>query len=343
MRKTLMACRAALILSGGNAKRFQAADQPWMDKALAEIDGKPLILHVIESLKGTVDKVVVCVNDQQRAAAYTQLLEKHAIGDVEFVVDQKDSQIKGPLLAIASGLAAADADYCLVVPTDMPFLKPEVADYLFKACVGYEAAAPIWPDGTVETLLMALERSSCLEIAQTLLALNRANADAIIRAAGRVHLVSPLKEICNLDPQLRSFININSQEDLTSLRTRSTMGPTRDDVCFDREKPQSLQLQQLREAQKLLGEGRCFEVQNLLATLGSCFEANRHYFWAAVSEEKLAEAQLGRGKTAIAKQTYARAAGNYAKEATLFEVKGCRALAERAQSDRAFCLEKVGV
>jgi hypothetical protein len=201
----------------------------------------------------------------------------------------------------------------------------------------------MWPDGTVETLLMTLERNSCLEIAQTLLALNRANADAIIRAAGTVHLVSPLKEICSLDPTLRSFVNINSQEDLANPKTRSTEGPVRDDVCFDRGKLQVAQLRQLREAQKLLAEGRCFEVQNLLATLGSCFEANRHFFWAAVCEEKLAEAQLGRTKTAIAKQTYTRAAENYAKEATLFEVKGCTALAERAQSDRAFCLEKVGV
>jgi molybdenum cofactor guanylyltransferase len=337
-----MASRAALILAGGNATRFQAVDQPWMDKALAQVDAKPLLLHVIKNLKGTVDKIVVCVNDQQRAATYKHLLEKHGVGDVEFVVDQNDSQVKGPLLAITSGLASVDTDYCLVVPTDMPFLNPKVTDYLFKACAGYDTAVPMWPDGTVETLLMALERKSCLEIAQTLLSLNRANADAILRAAGTVHFVSPLKEICSLDPKLRSFVNINSQEDLANPKTRSTEGPVRDDVCFDRGKLQVAQLRQLREAQKLLAEGRCFEVQNLLATLASCFEANRHYFWAAVSEEKLAEAQLGRAKTAIAKQTYTRAAENYAKEATVYEVNGCRALAERAQSDRAFCLEKVG-
>lgn len=336
-----MASRAALILAGGNATRFQAADQSWMDKALAPIDGKPLLLHVIENLKGTVDKIVVCVNDQQRVETYRQLLEKYGVGDVEFVVDQKDNKVKGPLLAIASGLASVDVDYCLVVPTDMPFLNPKVIDYLFKACVGYEAAVPMWPDGTVETLLMMLERSSCLEIAQTLLALNRANADAIIRAAGAVHLVTPLKEIRKLDSELRSFININSQEDLFNLKTRPIEGVVKDDVWFERGKVQVAQLRQLREAQKLLAEGRCFEVQNLLATLASCFEVNRHYFWAAVSEEKLAEAQLGRAKTAIAKQTYTRAAENYAKEATLYEVKGCTTLAERAQSDRAFCLDKM--
>jgi molybdenum cofactor guanylyltransferase len=337
-----MAIRAALILSGGNAKRFQASDQPWMDKALAQVDGKPLLVHVIENIKSTVDKIAVCVNDHQRAATYRHLLETHRVIGVEFVVDQENSQVKGPLLAIASGLAAVDTDYCMIIPTDMPFIKPEVADYLFKACVGYDAAVPMWPDGTAETLLMAMDRKNCLEIAETLLALNRANADAIIRAAGAVHLVSPVKEICNLDPQLLSFVNINTQEDLASPKTRSTEGSVRDDVCYERGKIQFAQLRQLREAQKLLAEGRCYEVQNVLATLASCFEANRHYFWAAVSEEKLAEAQLGRGKVAIAKQTYTRAAENYAKEATLYEVKGCTTLAERAQSDRAFCLEKIG-
>ena len=83
--------RAALILAGGGAKRFQMPSQPWQDKALAEVDGKPLLLHVIENLKNTVDEIVVCVNDEQRLVQYKQLLEKHAIENVEFVVDQQGS------------------------------------------------------------------------------------------------------------------------------------------------------------------------------------------------------------------------------------------------------------
>lgn len=201
----------------------------------------------------------------------------------------------------------------------------------------------MWPDGTVETLLMAVERKTCLETAQTLLELNRANADTMLRAAESIHFVSPLKEIYRFDPELQSFVNINSQEDFTSLKTRSTAGLVRDDVCFNRDELPVIQLHQLREAQKLLDESRCYEVQNTLATLASGFEAKSNYFWAAVSEEKLAEAQLGRGKKAIAKQTYIRAAENYAKEATIYEVKGCATLAARARSDRAFCENKISV
>jgi molybdopterin-guanine dinucleotide biosynthesis protein A len=337
-----MTTRAALILSGGNAKRFQIDGQLWLDKALAPLGGKPLLLHAIDNLKNIVDKVVVCVNDQQRICTYRKLMEEYGIVGVEFVVDRKDSQIHGPLLAIASGLAAVDADYCLIVPTDMPFVNPKVVDYLFEACMGYDVAVPMWPDGTVETLLMAVERKSCLETAQALLALNRANADAILRAAGRIHLVSPLKEISRLDPELQSFVNINSQEDFASLKTRSTEGPIRDDVCFDRGEVQVTDLHRLREAQKLLAEGRCYEVQNILATLACSFEAKGNFFWAAVSEEKLAEAQLGRAKKAIAKQTCVRAAENYAKEVTVYEVKGGTTLAERARSDKAFCEDKTG-
>ena len=98
--------------------------QPWQDKALVEVNGKSLLVHVIENLKATVDEIVVCVNDEQRLTQYKQLLEKQAIENVRFVVDQQGSPVKGPLLAIASGLQTVNAEYCLIVPTDMPFLKP---------------------------------------------------------------------------------------------------------------------------------------------------------------------------------------------------------------------------
>ena len=254
---------------------------------------------------------------------------------------KKAASVKGPLLAIASGLEAVDAQYCLVVPTDMPFLKPEVADYLFGACKGYEVAVPVWPDGTVETLLMALERESCIEIAQTLITLNRANADTIPRAASKLHLVSPLKEISSLDPELRSFININSQEDLANLKTRSTEGTVREDVCFHRRELPLGQLQQLRNGQKMLSEGKLLEALPVFADCACNFETRKLFFWAAISEEKLGETQLKLSKKNIAKQTYAKAAENYGTEAEAYTANDCKLLAERALADKAFCESKI--
>ena len=337
-----MGNRAALVLAGGGAKRFQTSNLHWQDKALVEVDGKPLLVHVIENLKGAVDEIVVCVNDEQRLAKYKQLLEKQVTGNVRFVVDQQGSPVKGPLLAIASGLQAVNAQYCLIVPTDMPFLKPEVAEYLLEACKDYNVAVPIWPDGTIETLLMAMERQSCAETAQTLCVLNRANADGIIRGSSKLHLVSPLQQIRGLDNELRSFVNINSQEDLASLKTRSIEGPVLGDVCFHRASLPVEQLKWLRDGQNLLREGKFLETLPVFADCACHFEANKLVFWAAVSEEKLGETQLKLSKKTVAIQTYAKAVENYGKEAEAYTANDCKLLAERALADKAFCEGKIG-
>ncbi len=337
-----MGNRAALVLAGGGAKRFQTSKEHWQDKALVEVNGKSLLVHVIENIKATVGEIVVCVNDEQRLTQYKQLLEKQAIENVRFVVDQQGSPVKGPLLAIASGLQTVNAEYCLIVPTDMPFLKPEVADYLLEACKDYNVAVPIWPDGTVETLLIALEQKSCAEIAQTLCALNRANADGIIRGSSKLHLVSPLKQIHGLDTEFRSFVNINSQEDLARLKTRSIEGSVIDDVCFHRGNLPIEQLQRLRDGQKLLIERKFLEALPVFADCACHFEANKLVFWAAISEEKLGETQLRLSKKTVAKQTYAKAAENYGTEAEAYTANDCKLLAERALADKAFCEAKIG-
>jgi molybdopterin-guanine dinucleotide biosynthesis protein A len=337
-----MGNRAALVLAGGGAKRFQTSKEYWQDKALVEINGKSLLVHVIENIKGTVGEIVVCVNDEQRLTQYKQLLDKQAIENVRFVVDQQGSPVKGPLLAIASGLQTVNAQYCLIVPTDMPFLKTKVADYLLVACKDYNVAVPIWPDGKVETLLMGLERQSCAEIAQTLCALNRANADGIIRGSSKLHLVSPLQQIHSIDTEFRSFVNINSQEDLANLKTRSIEGRVKDDVCFHRENLQVQQLRQLSDGQKLLDNGKFLEALPVFADCACRFEVSKLIFWAAISEEKLGETQLKLSKKTVAKQTYAKAAENYQKEAEAYTANDCTLLAERALADKAFCEEKVG-
>jgi molybdenum cofactor guanylyltransferase len=326
----------ALVLAGGEAKRFQTESVSWKDKALAEVNGKPFLVSIVESLQGAVDKVAVSVSSPERQTQYKQVLEKYAIRNVEFVLDQI-SPIKGPLLAITSGLQAINADYTLVVPTDMPFLQPKVASHLLNTCEGFDVAVPMWPDGTLETLLMALNHKSCIEITETLLTLGKANADSIPRGAAKLHLTSPLKETSQLDPQLQSFININTPQDLNQPKTRSIEGSVKEDVCFDRGILPIEQLKRLRDAQKMQSEDKTLEAISVFGDCACKFEAASFYFWAALSEEKLAQTQISRGKNAIAKQTYKRAAENYAKEALLYQDKDCTTLTERATADKEFC------
>lgn len=343
-----MVKRAALILAGGKARRFQTIDKTWQDKALAELAGKPLLIHAILNFQGIVDEIVVCVNDEERKTKYEQILKKHALTNVKIVVDEKISHISGPNVAIMSGLKAVQADYCFTLPCDMPFLQPKVAEYMFSQTEGFEMAVPMWPNGRLETLMMVLERQSALEITETLCLLKRPRSDDIPRGASKTLLVSPVNNIKNLDPTLKSFININSKEDLNRLQTRRSNGPVKENVQLNVCLSSISDLRLLREGAKMFNEGKVLDAQKVFAFCASNFEVCDSLFWAALAKEnsgeilltlshKQSESKPGAILDVEGKEAYLQAANNYRLEAEFYDNNFCLLLAERALVDKAWC------
>ncbi len=330
-----MTKRAALILSGGKAQRFQTPQQDWQDKALAELNGKPLLVHAIENVQSVVDEVLVCVNDEERKASYAKVMESCGL-NVKIVVDEKTG-IQGPNVGIMTGLKATQADYCLTVPCDMPFLKAEVADYLFTQAKGFEVVVPVWPNGTVETLITVLQRPIVLEILKTLCQFERPRADTIPRAASKTLLISPLQTIKNLDPTLKSFININSQEDLKQLQTRRLQGPIQNNLQINYNTISVSNLQLMRDAAKMFLEGKLLEAHKTFELCKSNFEVGGSFFWAALAAEKNGEALRDEGRDSVGKEAFLEAADSYHKEAKIYEQKGCLLLMKRALADKALC------
>jgi molybdopterin-guanine dinucleotide biosynthesis protein A len=340
--------RAALILAGGKARRFQSKGQNWQDKALAELNGKPLLIHAIQNVRNVVDEVVVCVNDEERKAGYVEILEKYSVSNFRIVVDEKISHISGPNLAIMTGLKAIQADYCFTLPCDMPFLQPKVAEYLFAEAEGFEVTVPMWPNGRLETLMMVLESPSALEIIETLCVLKRPRSDDIPRGANKTLLVSPVDDIKKFDPELRSFININSKEDLNRLQTRRSHGLVTENVKLNLGVLSISDLRLLREGAKMLYEGKVLDAQKIFAFCASNLKVCDSVFWAALAFENLGEALLtlshkqseSESGTVLdfqCKEAYLRAAKNYRAEAEIYENNSCLLLAERALADKAWC------
>jgi molybdopterin-guanine dinucleotide biosynthesis protein A len=340
--------RAALILAGGKARRFQTIDAIWRDKALAELNGKPLLIHAIENVQDIVEQVAVCVNDEERQLKYAQILKKYGLTNVKIVVDEKNSHISGPNVAIMSGLKAVQTDFCLTLPCDMPFLHPKVAEYMFEQVEGFEVAVPMWPNGRLETLLMALKRESALEITETLCMLNRPRSDDIPRGSSKTQLVSPVTHIKTLDPALKSFININSKEDINRLQTRRSHGSVKENVRLNLGVLSISDLQLLREGSKKFIEGKVLDAQKIFAFCARNFEVCDSFFWAALAEENLGMALLtlshkqseSESCTVLdcqGKETFLRAAKNYCAEAEIYENNRCLLLAERALADKAWC------
>ena len=352
--------RAAIILAGGKARRFQSEQQTWQDKALIELSGKPLLVHAVENVQNLVEEIVIIVNEERRKAEYSEVLRKHHKENVRLLIDEKCDQLGGPLVAILTGLKSVKADYCLTLPCDMPLVQPAVIEYMLDAASGSRVVVPMWPNGRLETLLMALERNSALEVAGTLCDLQLPRSDDIVRGALDVLFISTAAEIKNLDPDLRSFVNINSREDLFRLRPRHVEGPITENMQLNLGALPTVELKRLRDASVLARTGDFSKASRIFASCARKLENEKLSFWTAISREnqcktllKGAKQQMTteqeKGQIPQARKALLKAAGSYGSEAEMYETKGYVFLAERAKSDKMWCesladelLRKVG-
>lgn len=225
---------------------------------------------------------------RNRKAQYSRILTEHCIKNVKLVTDEKISHVSGPNVAILTGLKSIEAEYCFTLPCDMPFIKPRVVDYLFNAAKDAQVAVPMWPNGRLETLIMVLERSSILEVTDTLCQLRRPRSDDIIRGAQRVMFVSPLSEIRALDPELKSFININHREDLTQLQTRPVHGSITENLHLTLGSMHMTELKRLRDASALCRQGKLLESSQSFSSCAIHLEKKTRFFGLA-SAEKMKE------------------------------------------------------
>lgn len=345
--------RAAIILAGGQAKRFQVKGGKWTDKALAKLFGKPLLIHVIEKVKPVVEEIVICVNNEARRLRYSKLLQEFSIENVKICIDRKFACMEGPLAAIATGLKSANADYCIMLPCDTPLIQPAVIDYLFNVAEGSYMAVPIHPDGRIESLMIVCERLKTCQIAEALCELRRDRPDDIIRGVSRINFVSTVGELKELDPEFKSFININFREDLTRLPTRVVEnGPIRESIHLKLGSPAEWELNKLKEGSKLIFEGKFLEAHIIFSALSTRLERGRLNFWAGLCREKEGDILLGllnrRGDAKMREYCYVKgraafmkAAENYASEAEVYEKNHVDFLARRARADELWCQRRV--
>jgi molybdopterin-guanine dinucleotide biosynthesis protein A len=193
--------RSAVVLAGGFSSRFG------QDKGVLELANKPLMRHVIDAVSPIVEETIVVTNSEEKIREYTKMLSKN----VRFVVDLCRSQ--GPLIGALTGFNAAQGKYALLVPFDTPFVSREVVSFLFELCVGKAAAIPRWPNEQIEPLHAVYYTKLALEAARQAVDEGKLNMRAMIEKLRGVRYVSTLV-IQQLDPDLKTFFNINSPLDL---------------------------------------------------------------------------------------------------------------------------------
>ncbi len=107
-----------VILAGGRATRMGG-----VDKGLVPISGRPMIAWVIDALRPQVSGVVI--NANRNSDRYAEFAAT--------VVDDGDSDFRGPLAGFAAGMQAVQTPYIAVVPCDSPLLHGDLVRRLHAA------------------------------------------------------------------------------------------------------------------------------------------------------------------------------------------------------------------
>ena len=186
---------SAIILAGGQSRRMGC------DKALIAFEGKPIIVHVIDTLRELSDDVLVVSN---RSEVYASFGAR--------VVPDADPP-SGPLGGISVGLAAAQHDLAIVVACDMPFLNTQLLRSLVERAVNVDAVVPLTGDRFEP--LHAVYRRACLAAIN----LHLAGGDRrVISFFDEVQVKAvPETDWRLIDPTGRSLANLNTLDDLRQL------------------------------------------------------------------------------------------------------------------------------
>ena len=117
----------AIILAGGKSQRMGE------DKSLIEIEGKQMILHIIENLKIAGCNDILIQTKQNRGEL------KSILSNLDVMWNYDDSEEGDVLSAILSALIFAKSKYWYAVqlmPVDTPFISQELIKGLSNLLVG---------------------------------------------------------------------------------------------------------------------------------------------------------------------------------------------------------------
>jgi molybdopterin-guanine dinucleotide biosynthesis protein A len=193
--------RSALILAGGRGRRLG-----YEEKALIPFKGRTILEYNLDLLERLVDEVIISVRDDEQKCFLVEYT-----GERTIIADHYTNV--GPLAGILEGLKAADGEYVFITACDMPFLNPEVVEMLFKRAKGHDAAIPVWDNEMLEPL-HAVYRNGPMAI-ETEKAIKNGDKIALAPVFNLKDVVLvDMEDVRAIDPGLRTFININTQEDM---------------------------------------------------------------------------------------------------------------------------------
>lgn len=190
---------SALILAGGRAQRMEGCD-----KGLVELQGIPMISHVIERLQPQLD--LIRINANRNQATYAALgVVSHGTSPPFAVISDSLSDFQGPLAGIAQGLQTCPTDWMLVVPCDTPLLPQDLIERMVQPLQHSDTQIAVAHDGQrLQPVIALIKRELHASLVEYLAAGDR--------KIDRWYAMHNMRTV-DFSDQPEAFLNINSLQD----------------------------------------------------------------------------------------------------------------------------------
>jgi molybdopterin-guanine dinucleotide biosynthesis protein A len=191
---------AGAILAGGRGSRFHGRN-----KALLRLGGETILDRTERLFRSFFEEIILVTNDPM---AYL---------DRDLVLASDVYDYRSSLTGVHAGLSAADAPHLFVSACDTPFLKPGVVAAVLDALEPrYDVVIPATRAGLEP--LCAIYSKRCLKrmarhIEERKVKIQWVFQDMQVRKV-------PESVLRGLDPELDSFVNVNTPEDFEKARRR---------------------------------------------------------------------------------------------------------------------------
>ena len=184
-----------VIQAGGESRRMGR------DKALIPFLGKPLIVHVYETVKSLADEVLITTN---RPANYRFL---------EVPLHQDIVKERGALGGLYTALKSANNPVVAVVACDMPFASSELLSRARDRLIGEQVDAVIpRSESGLEPLHAVYRRKTCVPAVKWALEAGEWKVTSWFSKVNLAFIES--EELRIYDPEKIAFWNVNTVEDL---------------------------------------------------------------------------------------------------------------------------------
>jgi molybdopterin-guanine dinucleotide biosynthesis protein A len=187
------------ILAGGKSRRMGR------DKAFVELAGIPMIQWVISSLVAQCSaKAIIISNEPEKYSQFGLPVYPDVIPGM------------GPLSGLFTAFTVTGADRVMIAPCDSPFISPDVIKFILNYPDGGADAVIPFVDGREQGMIAVYSRGAVDRFEERIASASMM-FDEFRLGLDRIFITED--ELRVVEPDLRTFLNVNAPGDLQSATT----------------------------------------------------------------------------------------------------------------------------